>query len=111
MPQDAVYDGLIDANPAAMVRAPRKNTKPKRAASMDDVGRMTDGLAMLPLDGFTVGVRLAVLAGLRRGEIVGPQWGDVGGGLEVDSGMVEHRDGRRLRPQGRRRRRRGRQDA
>lgn len=93
MLQDAVYDGLMDANPAAMVRPPRKDTKPKKAASMDDVARMVDGLAMLPLDGFTVGVRLAVLAGLRRGEVVGLQWGDVADGRIAVRRSVQSRYG------------------
>lgn len=96
--QEAVYDGLIASNPVATVRAPRRDTPRKKAATVEDVARMLDCLELLPLDGRTVGVRLAVLAGNRRGEIVGYQWNDVEPGRLVVRRSIEHRTGRAKAP-------------
>lgn len=96
--QEAVYDGLISSNPVATVRAPKRDTPKKKAASMEDVARMLDCLELLPLDGHTVAVRLAVLAGNRRGEIVGYQWDDVEPGRLVVRRSIEHRTGRAKAP-------------
>lgn len=91
--QEAVYDGLIGSNPVATVRPPKIDTAKKKAVSVDDVARMLDCLEMLPLDGYTVAVRLAVLAGNRRGEIVGYQWDDVEPGRLVVRRSVNSRTG------------------
>lgn len=91
--QEAMYDGLIESNPAATVRPPKVDTAKKKAVPIDDVARMLDHLEMLPLDGYTVAVRLAVLAGNRRGEIVGYQWDDVEPGRLVVRRSINSRTG------------------
>lgn len=91
--QEAAYDGLIQSNPVATVRPPKVDTPKKSAASIDDVARMLDCLELLPLDGHTVAVRLAVLAGNRRSEIVGYQWDDVEPGRLVVRRSIEGRTG------------------
>lgn len=88
--QEAVYDGLIPSNPVATVKPPKNDTAKKGAASVDEVARMLDCLELLPLDGHTVAVRLAVLAGNRRGEIVGYNWDDVEPGKLVVRRSIEH---------------------
>ena len=91
--QDAVFDGLLESNPAANVKPPKKDTQPKRALSVDDVRRVMGGLDLMPLNGFTVGVRLAVLAGARRAEIVGFEWRDVEHGRLVVRRSVQCKTG------------------
>ena len=63
------------------LEAPRKDTKEKRAASPDDVRRLLAMLEARPVDAHTVAVRIMVLAGLRRSEVVGLEWRDLRGGV------------------------------
>lgn len=91
--QDAVYDGYIDVNPVAMVRAPKKDTPKKQALSVEDVLRVLARLDLMPYDGHTIGVRFAILAGNRRGEIVGYEWQDIQDGCAVVRRSVSGRTG------------------
>lgn len=91
--QDAVYDGYAGSNPVATVRAPRRDTQPKAALSPEDVLRVLSRLDLMPYDGHTVAVRFAVLAGNRRGEIVGYEWRDIRDGCAHVERSVSGRTG------------------
>lgn len=70
----AVRRGLIRRNPAGTVELP-KPTKPKTAVwTRDEAARFLAGTADEPLH---LLYRLLLLCGLRRGEAVGLQWGDI----------------------------------
>lgn len=62
---------LIDWNPAEAIDKPKHTQQPGRALAADDLE------AVLPLMGDDLACALALFAGLRRGEILGLQWGDV----------------------------------
>ena len=79
--KQATLDGLMERNPMDTLEAPRKDTKEKRAASPDDVRRLLAMLEARPIDAHTVAVRIMVLAGLRRSEVVGLEWRDLRGGV------------------------------
>ncbi len=79
--KQATLDGLMERNPMDTLEAPRKDTKEKRAASPDDVRRLLAMLEARPVDAHTVAVRIMVLAGLRRSEVVGLEWRDLRGGV------------------------------
>jgi integrase len=67
----AVDDGLVRTNPAAALFTPRDAKRPDKAVmSAGDVAR---GLAVLKLPGRVI-VKLAVLAGMRPGEILALRW-------------------------------------
>lgn len=78
---EAVLSDLIPKNPTDGLRRPKRDTPEKRAIPFDDVRRFLALLEARPLDGHTVALRLMVLAGLRRSEVVGLEWRDVGGGM------------------------------
>jgi integrase len=74
----ALADGLIDHNPAASLVIPRTaKTLPKAVMTKDEMRR---ALSALDLRERTV-FGLAVLAGLRPGEILALRWGQVGPGV------------------------------
>lgn len=75
--QEAAYDGIIPANPVSTVKPPRKDTPKKKALSLEEFLDFARKLDLMPLDGHTMGVRLCVMCGLRRGEAVGLDWGAV----------------------------------
>ncbi len=79
--QSAVLDGLMTSNPMDGLRAPKKDTEEKRAASMDQVRRVLELLDQQPIDAHTVALRLMLFAGLRRGEVVGLEWRDYRKGM------------------------------
>lgn len=79
--QSAEDDGAIPANPMRRLKAPKADTSKRNALDRGTFARFMAALDALPLDARTVAVRIAVLAGLRRGEIVSLRWGDVGDGL------------------------------
>lgn len=87
---DAVLDGLVDANPLDTLRAPKRAASTREALGFDEVRDFLAQLEMRPLDAHTMAVRLAVLAGLRRGEVCGLEWRDVRGGMiHVTRSVVE----------------------
>ncbi len=78
---EAVLSDLVAKNPTDGLKRPKRDTPEKRAVPFEDVQRFLALLETRPLDGHTVAVRLMVLAGLRRSEVVGLEWRDVGGGM------------------------------
>lgn len=89
----AVRADLIAENPLDSVKAPRRDTKPKQALDLDDLQAFLARLDAAPLDSHTMAVRIAVLGGLRRGEIVGLEWRDVSEGMLAVRRSVVERDG------------------
>lgn len=88
--KSAVLDGLLPSNPMDSLTPPKNDTRERHAASVDDVKAVARMLDAMPLDGHTIGVRLMLFAGLRRGEAVGVEWRDVSGGsLHVARSVVE----------------------
>lgn len=89
--QSAVDDDLIPKNPLAKIKPPKKDTAKRAALSRETLGRFLSALDNIPLDSHTVGLHIAVLAGLRRGEIIALQWGDIDSGvIRVRRSMEEH---------------------
>ncbi len=89
--QSAVDDDLILKNPLSKIKPPKKDTAKRAALSRETLGRFLSALESIPLDSHTVGLHIAVLAGLRRGEIIALQWGDVDPGvIRVRRSMEEH---------------------
>lgn len=71
---DAVQDGLLAENPAAGARLPKVTKKRIKVWEPADAGRFLDAASehrMGPL------FEVAVLAGMRRGELCGLRWSDV----------------------------------
>lgn len=75
--ESALDDDLIPRNPLAKVKAPKIDTPEKQALPRETLARFVCAMDALPLDSHTVAARLAVLQGMRRGEIVCTPWGDV----------------------------------
>ncbi len=87
--RDAVKTGLLARNPAAAVDRPRVPRKEIRALDPAQVRKLLDAAQGDPLEALYV---LAVASGLRLGELLGLQWGDLdldGGGLHVRRTLVE----------------------
>ncbi len=79
----AVAEGLIAANPAVGVKAPRKQRGDTRAAQVWEPAELLRFRAVADADDLAVGWRLS-LCGLRRSEVLGLQWGAV----ELTSGDI-----------------------
>lgn len=79
--KQAALDNMIPFNPMDSLAAPRKDTKERKAVDAADVRRVLAMLEERPLDAHTMGVRLMLLAGLRRSEAVGLEWRDVSDGM------------------------------
>ncbi len=71
---DAVVDDLISANPASKVSPPRKEKFEAAFLSVEQINALLDGLKE---DILYMPVLLALMLGLRRGEVLGLQWPDV----------------------------------
>ena len=98
MMTQAKLDGVIAENPMDALKAPRRDTKEKKALTMEEARRFAELLEQQPIDAHTVAVRLAVMAGLRRAEIVGLEWRDVRGGMLHVSRSVAERTGEVKKP-------------
>lgn len=79
--KQAVLDGMIEANPMDSLSAPKKDTRERKTATVDEVRRALEMLDERALDAHTMGVRLMLFAGLRRSEAVGLEWRDVADGM------------------------------
>lgn len=77
--KSAMWDGEMAENPLDRVRPPKQSKPGRQSLTREQLARFLAALDSLPPDSHTVGVRIAVLAGLRRGEIVGLQWRDLDG--------------------------------
>lgn len=90
---DAVEEGIIRRSPAARVPMPREVVKRARereieAWSHEDVQRFLEATAD---HRWAAGLRLAVLYGLRRSELLALKWDDLdvkGAKLRIDEGLV-----------------------
>ena len=76
--ETAAKDGLIASNPMRAVERPAKDTKERVALSPQELDKLWKDLEDLPLDGHTMGIFLAIDAGLRIGECVWLETKDVG---------------------------------
>lgn len=85
----AVKRRLISSNPASHVELPERERTSEIVWSVDDVQRF---LTSVDDDRLAVLYRVAVVAGLRRGELVGLRWVDVdleGGSIRVAQQVVQ----------------------
>lgn len=71
----ALRDGLVDANPFAMVDRPRKDTKEKRALMMAEEVELS--LMLDSTNRYHLAIILMMECGLRRGEVCALTWGDI----------------------------------
>jgi integrase len=84
----AVRAGILTSNPAVGVRMP---TAPARLATVWTTEQCAHFLTTSADDGLSVLLRLALLTGMRRGELLGLAWADVdlpGASLDVRSTRV-----------------------
>ena len=72
--QDAVRDGLVHRNVAALARPPRIPGREVEYLKRDELRRLLDACAGEPLGPL---VALAATTGLRQGELLGLAWSDV----------------------------------
>lgn len=79
--KSAVLDGLIVRNPMDGLKAPKRDTQEKHAASMEEVRHVLEMLDQRPIDAHTMAVRLMLFAGLRRSEVAGLEWRDYRQGM------------------------------
>lgn len=78
---EAALSSLIPCNPMSTLKAPKRDTKEKNAIPFDEVQRFLALLEARPLDAHIIAIKLMVLAGLRRSEVVGLEWRDIRGGM------------------------------
>lgn len=71
---DAVTDGLVRTNPAALTKVPKYEPRMPRSLSLEEAQRL---LGVLDGERFGIAVKLGLLLGLRRGEISGLRWSDI----------------------------------
>jgi integrase len=74
--KQALRWGLLPRNPAAAVQAPRPQRRPMQALDAEQAGRLLTAAADDPLGALYV---LALMTGMRQGELLGLQWADVDG--------------------------------
>lgn len=91
--KDAYLDDLIPSNPMDRVPPPRRDTMEKKAATPEDVARMLHAMDTIGVNAHTVAVKLSVLAGLRRSEVVGLNWGHYDGSSLRISQSIRDIDG------------------
>lgn len=80
--------GDIPTNPFDLVDAPKRGRKPINALSPSEVTRMTEALASYGPTPLAIGAKVAVMTGMRQGEICALRWQDVD--LEGCTIRVEH---------------------
>lgn len=71
-----VYE-LIPNNPCDKLKAPKRDTKEKRALTPEELSRANAALEQMPFDAHVIAVALAMNTGMRRGEVLGLTWEDV----------------------------------
>lgn len=79
--RDLVEDGVINENPCDQMEAPRRDTQERNAMRPSAIKRFVSELDLTGEDEF--GYFLAVVMGLRRGEICGLSWRDVDDELKI----------------------------
>ena len=75
----AVENGLCVKSPAARLTTPRKPPKPRRAYSAEEAARILKYAPLYERRTMATAVVLLLLTGIRRGEMLGLMWGDIGG--------------------------------
>ena len=75
--EEAVANGLVDANPCEHVKAPRPKSKERKALSDEQALDLAVALRTEEQTGCTVAVWIALATGMRRGEILGLIWRNV----------------------------------
>jgi integrase len=89
--ESAFDDDLIPRNPLDKIKPPKIDTKKRKAVPFETLLRFLYALENLPMDSHTVGIRIAVLAGLRRGELIALTWNDISGDtIHVRHSLGEH---------------------
>ena len=93
---DAVEEGLLRRSPAARVPMPKVVAKPEREREVQawDEGQVDTFLAAVEGHRWAAPLRLAVLYGLRRSELLGLRWEGVNldrRTITIDAGVVEVR--------------------
>lgn len=86
----AVSEGLIPSNPAADVKAPRKQRGDTREVQVWSPAELLRFRAVADADEWAAGWRLS-LCGLRRPEVLGMRWGAVDlttGAVKIEAGRV-----------------------
>jgi integrase len=94
----AARNGTVARNVAALVPVPRVEDTEMKVLSPDEIPVLLDGLKGHPLHPIAV---VALGTGMRRGEMLGLQWGDVdldGATVRVQRSLEETRQGLRVRP-------------
>jgi len=79
--EQALMEGLIPRNPCAHVKPPALNESRSRALDMKEVPALLDAAKGSPIRG---PILMALLTGLRRGEVLGLRWEDV----DLESGVL-----------------------
>lgn len=74
---EAVENGLCDKNPTKRLKAPRIAERPREAYTVDEVKLILNYALSCDNSRIATAVMLLVLTGLRRGELLGLQWGDI----------------------------------
>lgn len=72
----AVRDGILERNPAALVAAPRGEPKPRGALNVEQVRRLLEATRHDRLYALFL---LAATTGMRQGELLGLTWSDIEG--------------------------------
>ena len=75
----ARIDGIVDGDPFLGLKAPKANRTGRRALDTGELLAFVAQLDSEPPTAHRVAVRLALMCGLRRGEICGLVWSDFGG--------------------------------
>ena len=95
---DAVEEGLLRRNPAARLGMPRQVARPDRQRDVDawDEQQVARFLETTASHRWAAPLRLAVLYGLRRSELLALTWADVdlgAGTVNIDKALVEVKGG------------------
>lgn len=93
--EQAENDGRIESNPLAKQKAPKVDTKERTALPPEQLRAAYAALDGLPVDGYSMALRLIMALGLRRGEACGVLLSDldIGAGLLWVRHAVKERDG------------------
>lgn len=74
---DAVENGFCEKNPTRKLKAPRIAEKPREAYTAEEVKLILNYAMSCDNSRIATAVMLLLLTGLRRGELLGLQWGDI----------------------------------
>lgn len=80
----AMRIGDLRSDPYVAVHAPRRSKKPINSLDKAGVVKLNEKLYQRGLDDFTVAVRLALMTGMRQGEVCALRWLDV----DLDGGYI-----------------------